>query len=345
MSHMWCQHVVERTQLLCSPAGNQQRRPGNSAFANNDRAKPPKLPYVKCNGLAGASTVTRRSWLLSSWLLLESALNESAWASNQPFEQHSQHKGQQQRTAVLSIQADYDRYAPSYDKLDSGAASQALGFPQLRRQLLQKAVGDVLEVGVGTGLNLPLYEWSNVASYTGIDISPGMLTQAKIKATEMSLAVAASQDAAAAAAAPPPPPVTNLPSSSEPPAEQLSGSRVHLLQADVTSLPFADASFDCVIDTFSLCVFSDPGRALREMARVLRPGGRMLLLEHSRSDFPLLGLYQDVTNAAVKSTSKGCAWNQDVSRLLEFVGMVPVYTERHLAGVVTLAEAKHGLGV
>lgn len=61
---------------------------------------------------------------------------------------------------------------------------------------------------------------------------------------------------------------------------------------DVEALPFEENSFDCVVDTFSLCVFPKPLLALQQIARVLRPDGKLLLLEHSRSDFPLLGLYQ-----------------------------------------------------
>lgn len=64
------------------------------------------------------------------------------------------------------------------------------------------------------------------------------------------------------------------------------------LAGNVESLPFSDNSFDCVVDTFSMCVFPNPLQALRELARVLSPDGKLLLLEHSRSSLPLLGWYQ-----------------------------------------------------
>lgn len=122
-----------------------------------------------------------------------------------------------------------------------------------------QARGDVLEVGVGTGLNLPFYNWSNMTTLTGADISEGMLREAAARV----------QSAA------------NL----------QQANLTSLVQADVTQLPFPDCSFDAVVDTFSLCVFARPQEALAEMARVLRPGGRLLLVEHSRSDNPVLGAY------------------------------------------------------
>ena len=65
----------------------------------------------------------------------------------------------------------------TYDKLDDGFLAMALGFQKLRKELLSSARGSVLEVAVGTGLNLPLYPHKNVTKFTGLDLSPAMLSQ------------------------------------------------------------------------------------------------------------------------------------------------------------------------
>ncbi|GFH24486.1 methyltransf_11 domain-containing protein [Haematococcus lacustris] len=77
------------------------------------------------------------------------------------------------------------RYAPRYDELNAGPLARAVGFDELRASLLAQASGSVLEVAVGTGLNLPLYDWQQVKSVRAVDLSGGMLAQAQARITAL----------------------------------------------------------------------------------------------------------------------------------------------------------------
>lgn len=129
--------------------------------------------------------------------------------------------------------------------------------PELRRKVLAPARGEALEVGVGTGKNLLHYPPG--CRVTGIDFSAGMLARAQAKAAQA------------------PVPVT-------------------LLQMDAQEMSFADASFDTVVATCVFCSVPDPIKGLHEVRRVCRPGGQIILLEHIRSDHPLLGRIMDWLN-------------------------------------------------
>ncbi|KAL4528160.1 hypothetical protein Ndes2526B_g07942 [Nannochloris sp. 'desiccata'] len=215
-------------------------------------------------------------------------------------------------SSTTDIKKSYNQYAKNYDDLDGGVVADALGFPDQRKALLQEATGDVLETAVGTGLNLQYYNLKNVRSFTAIDLSPGMLRQAQLKATFLQF------------------PSSSTSSSSS----RSSNSFLFFQQADIATLPFPDNSFDSVVDTFSLCVFPDPAAALRSMTRVVRPGGKVLLLEHSRSTSPVLGWYQDITAAQVASMGKGCVWNQDVIKLVENAGLRIERVDKYVGDLV-----------
>lgn len=228
-----------------------------------------------------------------------------------PAQAAQQHSGAQSSSHVIvkpssnQTASQYDSYATQYDQLDAGAAADAFGIPQLRQSLISAAYGNVLEVAMGTGINLPLYNRRQVQKLVGLDLSQGMLQQAQGKVHTDG-----------------------------------HGLQVSFQQGDVECLPFGSNTFDCVVDTFSLCVFPKPLQALKELGRVLAPGGKLLLLEHSRSKLPLLGWYQDVTMPAVAAMGKGCKWNQDVTSLLTAAGLEVTKLRTSLAGVITLVEAK-----
>ncbi|MFF2809733.1 class I SAM-dependent methyltransferase [Streptomyces sp. NPDC058000] len=133
----------------------------------------------------------------------------------------------------------WDRHACSYDR-QMRFFDRTL-FGESRAWVCSQASGDVLEVAIGTGLNLPLYPPG--VRLTGIEWSPEMLAVARRRATEL-------------------------------------GRTADLREADAQALPFPDASFDTVVCTLSLCAIPDDRRAVAEMVRVLRPGGRLLLLDH-----------------------------------------------------------------
>lgn len=147
-------------------------------------------------------------------------------------------------------------FAATYDRMSRG--SEEAGLRALRRGLLADAAGRVLEIGAGTGANLSLYD--------------GTLEQLVL--TE-----------------PQSPMLRRLQRAVR---ERMPDAQV--LQAAAEDLPFAADSFDTVVSTLVLCGVDDQARALSEARRVLRPGGRLLFLEHVRSDDPRLARFQDRIN-------------------------------------------------
>lgn len=210
----------------------------------------------------------------------------------------------------LEAEEQYDRYAATYDQLDGGKASEVLGIEDARLALIEKARGKVLEIGVGTGLNLDKYLEQNISSLTWVDISDGMLQEAKSK-------------------------IKTLPS--------LNGIPVDFIRADATLDlvdRFGSGTFDTVVDSFSLCVLGNEGalRCLDQLSQVVRSrqnGGRLLLLENSRSSNPFLGLYQDATaDFTASAGGKGCLYNQDVKQLIQSTKGLDIIEEKeYLAGI------------
>ena len=139
----------------------------------------------------------------------------------------------------------WDQAAPGYDRRI--ALFERTWFSGGREWLGQRARGQVLEVAVGTGRNLPWYP-ADVA-VAGVELSPGMLSVARRRAASL-------------------------------------GRDADLREGDAQRLPFGDASFDTVVCALGLCTIPSPAAAIAEMHRVLRPGGRLLLLDHTGSSWP-----------------------------------------------------------
>lgn len=159
-------------------------------------------------------------------------------------------------TRKLSLK--WDRHAPAYDRM-SEPMEHMLGFAQARARLFAGLSGTVLELGVGTGRNLPYYPQD--ARMIALDLSRGMLERAVHRARVLSRPVA-------------------------------------FLVGDVEDLPFADASLDTVVGSGVFCCVPDAARGFREIKRVLKPGGKIVLLEHVRPH-GMLGLLFDLLDPLV----------------------------------------------
>ncbi|HEX7103891.1 MAG TPA: methyltransferase domain-containing protein [Nitrolancea sp.] len=177
--------------------------------------------------------------------------------------------------------------------------AELLLFNRLRRGNFSRARGDVLEVAAGTGRNLEFYPPG--CRLTAIDISQGMLDIARQWANEL-------------------------------------GRAVDFQLMDGTSLDFPDDHFDTVTSSLSTCTFPDPLAVLREMRRVCKPDGRILLLEHGRSSVRLFGWLQDRL-ADRQAQAFGCHWNREPRQLIEQAGLRLVSDRTHVFDVVHVVEA------
>jgi ubiquinone/menaquinone biosynthesis C-methylase UbiE len=151
---------------------------------------------------------------------------------------------QQERARLTDkVRRSWAKQAPRYDKQIGFFERRVFGRSH-RPWACSRASGDVLEVAIGTALNLPHY--SQEVRLVGLDLSAEMLDRAKDRAREL-------------------------------------GREVELREGDAHDLPFPDSSFDAVVCTYSLCNIPDPELAVSEMRRVIRPAGKLILVDHIRS--------------------------------------------------------------
>jgi ubiquinone/menaquinone biosynthesis C-methylase UbiE len=149
-----------------------------------------------------------------------------------------------------------------------------------RRRVLSQADGRVLEIGVGSGLNFPFYS-DRATEILGLEPHPRLLAMAARKESII-------------------------------PAKLVGGS--------AESIPLDDGSVDTVVTTWSLCSIPNPGRALEEMRRVLKPGGQLLFVEHGLAQEERVQRWQRRLNPLWKRIVGGCNLDRPISKLVEDAG-------------------------
>jgi pimeloyl-ACP methyl ester carboxylesterase/ubiquinone/menaquinone biosynthesis C-methylase UbiE len=158
-------------------------------------------------------------------------------------------------------------------------------FARMRERFIPKARGVVAEIGFGSGLNLPYYDPAKVSRLIGIEPDPSMLGIARKRLADFRMPI-------------------------------------ELIEGRAEALPLPDGSVDTAVVTYALCTISDPGRALCEIRRILKPGGRLLFIEHERSTEPWRSRWQDRLNGLWGRLAGGCHLDRAPLRLIEEAGFV-----------------------
>lgn len=180
----------------------------------------------------------------------------------------------------MPVSAWYERYVLPY------LIDLACGVGPVTRQrakVVPLAAGRVLEIGIGTGLNLPHYNAAQIDRIIGLDPGLEMHRLARKRLADTALSV-------------------------------------ELVGLSAERIPYDDGSFDCVLVTFSLCTIPDAVAALREMHRVLKPGGRLIFCEHGRAPDAAVARWQDRLTPAWSRLAGGCHLNRDIPALITAAG-------------------------
>ena len=169
-------------------------------------------------------------------------------------------------------------------------------FDPLRHEILGQAQGVVLEVGAGGGQNFPFYDPARVVRVEAVEPDEAMLAAARRRLE----------------AAPVP---------------------ITLTRAPVEALPFPDAQFDTVVVTLVFCSVQDPERGLREIWRVLKPGGTLLMLEHVRAQAKMVAWLQDVLVPVTTRCMGHDHWNRDTLQTVRHTGFQATEVRQRSSGL------------
>lgn len=179
------------------------------------------------------------------------------------------------------------------------------GFGTIRKELIQKSHGKVLEVGYGTGFNFPFYQPGT--QVTGIDPEPQMARLAIDRARQSNISI-------------------------------------EMMQASAEQIPFPDDTFDCVVCTLVLCTVPNPSKALSEIRRVCKPDGLLLIFEHVKIKHRFWGLVQEWLTPLWKHLCDGCHLNRHTLELVKQAGFKVTSIKRYYYDIFLVIEAVNKKG-
>ncbi|MBE1440783.1 class I SAM-dependent methyltransferase [Paenibacillus sp. OAS669] len=173
-------------------------------------------------------------------------------------------------------------------------------FGAIRKRLIGQARGKVLEIGAGTGANFKYYKSAN--QVVAVEPDEVMLKKSL-------------------------------------PLAEASAVPIHVVRAGAESLPFEEDTFDCVAGTLVFCTIPDPMAAWREITRVCKPGGHIILMEHVRISHPVWGTLQDWLTPWWKRCCGGCHLNRTTLDDLQQAGLHIIELEQMFNGLFVIAKA------
>ncbi|MCM3121941.1 MULTISPECIES: class I SAM-dependent methyltransferase [unclassified Mesobacillus] len=192
-------------------------------------------------------------------------------------------------------------FASFYDTLMSPLEKRWIAH--VRKNIISGLEGKILEIGAGTGANYPYYSKGKVDRLVSIEPNPYMLEQAQEQAEK-------------------------------------NGLQVEFHKGMAESLPFSDGEFDTVVATLVLCSVEEPRQVFKEMKRVCKKGGRIVLFEHVRAESKSLAALQDFLTPAWKRLCDGCHLNRDTGRYMRESGIEMTREKKYFKGIFVEYEGK-----
>ena len=174
-------------------------------------------------------------------------------------------------------------------------------FKGIRTKLVSKAIGNVLEIGAGTGVNFPLYNKAD--KVTAIEPSKYMIEESKAKLQK-----------------------ANVP--------------IKIIQAGAEKLPFEKDSFDTIVATLVFCTIPDVNAAIKEIKRVCKPDGKILLFEHVKMENPMLAKLQVKLTPYWEKVCDGCCLDRNTIESFKRNGLVIEKVDSYFKGLFITAEAR-----